>query len=244
MAFKVPSHITPGLTLAAVITAVIIWLSYTNQLNLYISSRYDWFAVCMAVVSFIGIAASAAQPHDHSGPRKIGAVTIGLGVTAALLALALLLLQPRALSSSTALQRGINAGGLNLATTTNATSFGTTNYAQFDIRDWASVLTQTTDLSFYTGKTANIVGFVSPTPNNDPNVFFASRFYITCCAMDAQPYGIPVYVSDWRRYYPANSWVGVSGGFVSDPAKSSAMPIVLIPKKINSVPEPQDPYER
>src|SRR5208282_655392 len=150
------------------------------------------------------------------------------------------LLQPKALTSSTALQRGINAGGLDLATTTNTAGFGATNYSQFDIRDWASVLNQTSQINFYSGKTANLLGFVSPTSNNDPDVFYASRFYITCCAMDAQPYGVPIYVPNWRKTYPPNSWLTVSGSFKLNPNSGSIIPIVLIPSKISSIPEPQD----
>jgi len=245
MAFKGSKHVSLGLALAATVTAASLWLSYTNKLNVYIGSQYDWFALIMAVLSFIGIAASTlSKKHAHNERQKVSIPVIGLGLIAGALAFTLLMLQPKVLSSATALQRGINAGGLNLATTTNTASFGATNYSQFDIRDWASVLSQATSESFYTGKTANLLGFVSPAPGNDPDVFYASRFYITCCAMDAQPYGVPIYAPNWKQHYPVNSWVSVSGGFIENPHKNSSFPIVVMPTKLSAVPEPADPYER
>lgn len=237
--------LTLGFLLAAVATAATMWLAATRKLNLYINPRYDVFAFIMALFSFLAIAATSF----HSGHVRVnlGVVKISsivFGVISLCLACSLLLLQPTALTSSMATQRGINSSGLNLTTTTLATSgFGVTAYSQFDIREWASIIGQTSSISFYAGKTAHLLGFVSPTSNNDPNVFFVSRFYITCCAMDAQPYGVPVYVPNWSKKYPKNSWITVSGGFRANPDKSSAEPIVLAPTQINVVPQPQDPYD-
>ncbi|HUB94184.1 MAG TPA: TIGR03943 family protein [Verrucomicrobiae bacterium] len=245
MLFKAPNRFSIGLLLGAITTVVIVWLSYTNTLNVYISSRYDIFALLMALLSLIGVGVSSSiKSTELRTENRPSFRVVGTIVLTGLLALSLLLLQPKALTSTTALQRGINAGGLNLAATTNTASFGETDYSQFDVRDWASVLNQTSDVKFYTGKTATITGFVSPVPGGNSNVFYASRFYITCCAMDAQPYGVPVYEPNWRGKYSPNSWVAVSGGFTSDPTKSSVTPIVLIPSRINTIPVPQDPYGR
>lgn len=241
------NHISLGVVLAAVTTASILWLQWTNKLNFYINPAYDWFASCMACVSIVGIVLSTIRPqHDESPAKNVKVSTVILGIVAVLMALSLLLFHPKALSSTTASQRGINAGGLDLSSTITTAGFGATNYSQFDIRDWASVLSQTSQPVFYNGKTAEqLVGFVAPTPTPSSGVFYVSRFYITCCAMDAQPFGVPVYLVGWEKSYPLNSWVKVSGTFQQNPAgKVNANPIVLVPTAISRVPEPQDPYER
>jgi putative membrane protein len=236
--------VSPGLLLAAVMTAVTIWLFLTNQLSLYINPHYNVFALLMAGLSVVGIGASSFSHHSHQEPLRMKTLSIALGLVACVLVCSFLVLKPASLSSSTALQRGINSGGLDLTTlTTDISGFGATNYAQFDIRDWASILGQTSNISFYNGKTANLLGFVSPTTSNSPTVFMVSRFYITCCAMDAQPYGVPIYLPHWSSSYPTNSWVSVTGAFRINPDTASAQHIVLVPSKINAVPEPQDPYE-
>lgn len=249
MAFKLklPNQLNLGLTLASVVTISTLWLGYSKNLNLYISNRYDFFAVFMAFISLLFLVLTFVINHhlrSSESRRKTTTATIIVTVITGLLALTFLILQPKTLTSATALQRGINAGGLNLSTVTNTVGFGATNYSQFDIRDWASVLSQTSTISFYSNKTANLLGFVSPMPSGNPDVFYVSRFYITCCAIDAQPYGVPIYMPNWQKTYPANSWVQVSGIFEVDPGKSSATPIVLKPLKINAVAEPQDPYVR
>lgn len=247
MAFKLRSmeQISLGVLLAAIATAAIIWLGYSRNLNYYISPIYDGFAVIMAVLSFTAIAGSTFfVKHAQIKSFTIKKSVVASGVLACLLGLCFLILQPKALSSSIAQQRGINAGGLDLTTTTNGTGFGATNYSQFDIRDWASVLSQTSQISFYNGKTANLLGFVSPSPDDNPDVFYVSRFYITCCAIDAQPYGVPISAANYKASYPVNSWVAVSGNFKQNLASNSKEPIVLQPTKMSSVPEPKDPYVR
>jgi putative membrane protein len=239
-------HLSLGVTLAATTTVSILWLWWTNKLNFYINPSYDWFATLMALIGGVGVVVSTIRrSHADNLRRPVKLTTITLGVIAVLMGLSLIVLRPASLSGTTALQRGINAGGLDLTSTITTAGFGATNYSQFDIRDWASVLSQTSQVAFYNGKTADqLVGFIAPTPNHSINVFYVSRFYITCCAMDAQPYGVPVYVAGWAKSYPLNSWVRISGSFKSNPDGKEDDPVILVPTVIAKIPEPQDPYER
>jgi putative membrane protein len=203
--------------------------------------------------------------HDHSGehdhavlavapaerPRRrrrgraaarTAAVAAGALVTTAV-AVSLVVLPPATLTSATAGQRDVNSSTASLAGTSveDAASADAEAYAAFSVLDWAGLLRQTSDLSFFEGKTADVVGFVVPA-GDDPDVFYVSRFVVTCCAVDAQPVGVPVHLVDWRSQVSADEWLDVSGGFRTNPSSTSSDPIALVPDSLEEVGQPSDPY--
>jgi putative membrane protein len=203
--------------------------------------------------------------HDHSGehdhavlavapaerPRRrrrgraaarTAAVAAGALVTTAV-AVSLVVLPPATLTSATAGQRDVNSSTASLAGTSveDAASADAEAYAAFSVLDWAGLLRQTSDLSFFEGKTADVVGFVVPA-GDDPDVFYVSRFVVTCCAVDAQPVGVPVHLVDWRSQVSADEWLDVSGGFQTNPSSTSSDPIALVPDSLEEVGQPSDPY--
>lgn len=261
-----------GIILMAISVVVTLWLAFTNQLVLYIHPRYIAFTVIMALFGLVLVIASVrsrrrADDHaghdvDHSGhdhtvgndavahaqraPLGRTARVIAVTGTALTLAVAgtLLVLPPATLSAATADQRDINSTALSTETTSVAdvTSSSDAAFAKFTVLDWASLLRQTSDQSFYDGKPVDVVGFISAAPDDPENVFYVSRFIITCCAVDAQPVGLPVYLPDWQNSFAIDDWVGVSGGFVSNPSSGSGVPISLVPEDIAVVERPAEPY--
>ena len=114
-------------------------------------------------------------------------------------------------------------------------------FAAFSVREWAAILTQTSDPAFYAGKPAQVVGFVSEDPD-DPDQFYLTRFVVSCCSVDAQPVGVPVRLPGWRDSYGPEDWLAVSGQFVLNPSSSSPEPIVLSPDAVEPTKQPDDPY--
>ena len=108
--------------------------------------------------------------------------------------------------------------------------------------DWSSLLRQTTDASFYRDKAANVVGFITKDTDDPQNVFYVSRFVITCCAVDAQPVGVPVYLPNWQNGFAADQWVKVSGSFETNPSTKSQQSIALVPTRTTKVDQPSEPY--
>jgi uncharacterized repeat protein (TIGR03943 family) len=105
------------------------------------------------------------------------------------------------------------------------------------------VLRQTSDLAFFDGKPATaLLGFVTPDADDPDNMFYVSRFAVTCCAVDAQPLGMPVYLPGWQSTLEAGSWVEVSGPFVSNPSQASTQAIVIEPDSVEAVEQPREPY--
>lgn len=188
--------------------------------------------------------------HDHGddlGTTRIGRM---LGVTAVVvsgaLAVTMIALPPATLSSATAIQRDINSESSAFDLEADAAAFDAATgasadaFAAFTVREWSGILRQTADPTFYAGKPVDIVGFITPHPD-DPELFFVSRFVISCCAVDAQPYGVPVLLPSWDDELVTDDWVRVTGGFVSAPASHGAA-IVLDPVEVTIVDEPAQPY--
>jgi putative membrane protein len=238
-----------GVGLIGVAIVVTIWLGVTGQLILYINPIYIVFTVIMAVIALGLLGASfvvkAAHTHEDDPPTRAGKVTTILGgVLTLVLAIGMLVIPPATLSSATAIQRDVSAStvGVNTRTAASVASGSKATYEGFTVEDWSSLLQQTSSPAFYVGKPANVLGFITPDSQDPANVFFLTRFVITCCAVDAQPVAVPVYLPGWKSKYQANAWLSVAGSFISDPSRKSSAKIALVPAKVTAVAKPSNPY--
>jgi len=238
-----------GVALMSVVVVATIWLAVTGQLILYIHPRYVVFTVIMAVVALVFVAASAflREPHDHDAPpsKRQNAVSGAAAVLSLVIAVGIIVVPPATLSSATLEQRAINDGGFSGDQgTTVAAAASTTDaaFAKFTVLDWSSLLRQTSELSFFSGKPVDVVGFVSADPDDPENMFYVSRFIITCCAVDAQPVGVAVYSPDWADEVAVDQWVRVTGGFATNPSITSEQAIALVPDSVTVVEQPGEPY--
>lgn len=89
------------------------------------------------------------------------------------------------------------------------------------------------------GRTVVLTGFVTPKQDGG---WYLTRNLITCCAADARSFVVDVRGTD--KVYPDNTWVRVTGTFVSsgshDP--NSATPVVNV-ETVQTIDQPKDPYE-
>lgn len=239
-----------GVVIIGAMGAVTLWLAATGQLVLYIHPRYIVFTVIMAGIAVVAtvLALTTTRHHDDEHVTAPSARSRGLGLAAAGIAAAftagMVLIPPATLSTATAQQREINATASDdaeaLATVTSADS---ATVAAFTVREWSTVLRQTSDLAFFSDKPATaLLGFVSPDADDPENMFYVSRFAVTCCAVDAQPLGVPVYLPGWAEQYSADTWVLVSGEFESNPSRTSSQSVVLMPAEVEVVEQPREPY--
>ena len=233
----------------SVVVVATLWLAATNQLILYIHPRYVWFTVIMSAVALVFVVASAflREPHDHEDrPNRRQNVVSGVAVALSIaIAAGILIVPPATLTSATLEAREINGAGLGddqgqavaaASTTTDAA------FARFTVLDWSSLLRQSTDLGIFAGKPVDVVGFVSADPADPENMFYVSRFVVTCCAVDAQPVGVPVYAPGWEDDFAVDQWVRVEGGFATNPSRASDQAIALVPDTAEVVDQPGEPY--
>lgn len=247
-----------GVALAAVTLVATLWLAATGQLVLYIHPRYVVFTVAMALIGLTLVIASVVRRpadghhHDHIDEggfperrsRLGGAASVVATVLTAAVGLSLIVLPPATLSAATAAQRDINStvASADTASVDEAASASDATFEAFTVQDWSGFLRQTSDLAFFADKPVHVVGFITEDPEDPANVFYVSRFAITCCAVDAQPFGVPVHLDDWKSSYAVDQWVDIRGGFATNPSADSTEPIALVPDSITPIEQPSDPY--
>ena len=240
-----------------------VWLALTDRLGLYIHPRYTVFTVVMALIASVLVVAAFAMPpiadgdedhehedaqgdddHDQPAARSRRADTVRALLAGTIIAsatIALLVLPPSTLTSATATQRSINSGGSTLEGA-EAPSLVGGDTSQFSVKDWALLVRQNPDPEYLAGKTVDVTGFVTPSPDDPENVFYVSRFVVTCCAVDAQPVGVPVHLPGWDDSLDADEWVTVSGEFEPNADSSSAEALLLEPADVTPTEQPAQPY--
>jgi uncharacterized repeat protein (TIGR03943 family) len=231
-----------GVLLVMMGAVATVWLAATGKLSLYIHPRYIAFSVGAGLAG-LAVSAWSLQTKIPTAARH----SISSLAVLVMAAGSLLIVKPSVLSSSVANQRGLNISTASseqprLPNPRIVQLFANNDFNQLSIKEWATLLDQTSDIGFFAGKQATVTGFITPDQSDAGNVFFVSRFVIRCCAVDAQPVGVPVYLPDWQKKLKPDDWVTLSGTFDNNPSAKSTHRIVITPDKVTSIPQPKDAY--
>jgi len=247
-----------GLALTLLAAIATGWLGVTGQLGLYINPRYYVFTLIMAVIAFVlAIGALLFIPgpieddehehdHEHVGAGR-GRPLLAFGGSLAALVIvaaatvALLVVPPSTLTSAAVEQRSLNSSSNTLAKAGPPPS-STDDTSTYSVKDWAALIRQGASTDELNGRTATLTGFVTPDADDPDNVFYVARFVVTCCAVDAQPVGVPVYSPGWSSSHAVDSWVTVTGEFEQNPSVLSAATTVVRPDSLTAVDQPAEPY--
>lgn len=235
-------------------------LYFNGQLTLYIHPRYILFTLVLNVLSLgacaVGFVLSAWRMSRSLG--RGGGVELVVErvkwrpsiavLVAAFVLLAAYSLPARTLSSETASQRSDNFNDTQLSPSPSDTATGGQTLALFEvdtsglnIADWVSAFNLKTSASFYEGKKVDVVGFVFHPKGTPQDVFYVSRFRLTCCAVDAQPIGLPALWPGWQEEFKEDSWVHVTGSF-TETDEDISEPAIIAPKSIEPTQQPENPY--
>ena len=106
--------------------------------------------------------------------------------------------------------------------------------------DWSRLLATNQDPNYYANRPAVISGFVYDSGLGTDTVWLA-RFVVTCCAVDAQPVGVPVRIANWADQYDEDDWLEVEGTFTLLET-ATGQEIVLQPESVTQIDIPEDPY--
>jgi uncharacterized repeat protein (TIGR03943 family) len=239
-----------GAALALVGVIATIWLAATGTLTLYVHPRYTLLTVIMAVLTLLLLVLLAAvrvspAAHEHSdhdhGTRVSAFGRLLVWSKAAVLictALALLVLPPATLSSSARQNRELVTSGQALDSAKVAALVGA-DPATFSVKDWAALLSQGGPEAVL-GKQVNLSGYVLDRGEED--VFFIARLVVSCCAVDAQPIGVPVYRPGWRAEVEPGAWITIQGAFVNNPSRDSQESVAIGVGSLANIDEPDQPY--
>ena len=235
-----------GVFAIGVLTLVTVWLGWQGMLGFYIHPRYNLFTLVMAAIGVSLMAIAFFVPtkgHSHAGHKHAKGHSImewlSLGLVAVVVAIALVL-PPTTLSSYTAENRSFGTVATSPTADAIDVESTTSGFENLTVRDWASLLIQTQDPSFFRGKPFSALGTI--TDSGDPDVFFLTRFVVTCCAVDAQPVSIPVYYPGWSDEFAVDSWVTVNGGFQVLPQIAEPGNLAVVPGDIVEEEVPREPY--
>jgi uncharacterized repeat protein (TIGR03943 family) len=164
---------------------------------------------------------------------------LSLSLVAVVVVIAVVL-PPTTLSSYTAENRSFGTVATSPAADAIDIDSTTSGFENLTVRDWASLLIQTQDPTFFRGKPFSALGTM--TESGDPDVFLLTRFVVTCCAVDAQPVSVPVYFPGWQDEFALDSWVTVEGGFQVLPEVDVPGNLVVVSSGIVLEEVPREPY--
>jgi len=233
-----------GVFAIGVLTLVTVWLGWQGMLGFYIHPRYNLFTLAMAVIGVALMAIALFVPHtghSHAGHKHAKGHSVmewlSLSLVAVVVVIALVL-PPTTLSSYTAENRSFGTVATSPAADAIDVDSTTSGFENLTVRDWASLLIQTQDPSFFRGKPFSALGTITDT--GDPDVFFLTRFVVTCCAVDAQPVSIPVYYPGWSDDFAVDSTV--TGGFQVLPQVAEPGNLAVVPADVVDEEVPREPY--
>lgn len=222
----------------AIVALYILTLAFLGKLSLYIHGRYIIFTVVLSIVTFILITVSI---YHEKIPIK-SKFHISIGVLPLLFIITLALLLPaRSLTSATASQRNTSLINIDAGTGSNTVANIFAKSSQtLQLHDWARVLELNPNPQYYQNKTAKVSGFIFDGGLGE-NTFMLARFIVTCCAIDARPIGVPVYVENWKQEYTEDQWIEIVGEF-QEQHTAEGIRIELLPTTIQIIEEPANPY--
>jgi putative membrane protein len=225
-----------------------LWLAAMGKLTLYIHPRYTVFTVVMASAAVILLLAALAvlpgqredHDHDHDASPTLRSRILVWSYVALLItaALALLVVPPATLSPRMLQSRDIVTATQRLDTV-DVPKLQGSDPATFSVKDWAALMQQGGAESVL-GQDISVSGYVLDQGEDD--VFLIARMTVTCCAVDAQPIGLPVYRPNWKSELRESTWIAVKGSFVEDVGGGGRHPTVISVDSLNKIEEPDNPY--
>jgi uncharacterized repeat protein (TIGR03943 family) len=239
-----------GAALALVGVIATLWLATTGRLTLYVHPRYTVLTVTTAVLTLLvlvlmaalGVSTVAADDGDHDHVTRTSALsrllTWANGVVLICAALALLVIPPATLSSTARQNRELVTSGQALDSTKARALVGA-DPATFSVKDWAALLSQGGPEAVL-GKQVHVFGYVLDRGEED--VFFVARLAVSCCAVDAQPIGVPVHRPGWRNEIEPGAWITIRGTFVKNPSPDSQESVAIGVGSLAKINEPDQPY--
>ncbi|MFS8970404.1 TIGR03943 family putative permease subunit [Synechococcus sp. 'PEA 65AY6A-5F PE A'] len=173
-------------------------------------------------------------------PSESHVSLLGSRLGAALLILTALLgfwVEPRPLSSQTALNRGVSPY-LGASRSQPQAFRPKIDPRQRTLLDWVRTLDVYPDPYTYEGQPVQVQGFV--VPDEQPDHFVIARFLVSCCAADAYPVGLPVRWPRSEELAP-DSWLRLEGRMAVE-QRDGQPQLVILADQVEPILVPANPY--
>ncbi len=214
--------------------AYLLYAYATGALYFYIHPIYivPTVATGLTLVALAVLVWPGRTGHSHASARwaiAILALPVMLGF----------LVPPQPLSLSAAAQRGVELGSAGTVEAPAEFAPGRRPEA-YTIKDWVKALQIDPEPGRQAGKPVRVTGFVYRGDRLPSGWFLISRFVLKCCAVDAQPVGLPVRAVD-GRVPEAGRWVSVEGTWTVAEV-DGVRRAVIAPSAVAPVERPDQPY--
>jgi uncharacterized repeat protein (TIGR03943 family) len=187
----------------------------------------------LVAVAALGLTAQGESPSAG------GVVPARLALALVALPVAVGLLPARPLGLSMAAQRGVDA--LPLGRLDDVPEFAVnTRPEAYTIKEWVRAQQADPEPGHHAGKPVRVTGFVFRDDRLPRDWFVVARFVVQCCAVDAQPIGLPVRVVGGALPEPG-SWVAVSGAWDVAEVRGERR-AVIVPTTVAPTARPDQPY--
>ncbi len=223
--------------------AYIVRLFMSGAITLYIHPRYTWFSLAMAAVGLVVLGARAVMARNrnrtvsthHHGPEKDSR---GVFVNCLVILVLILawMLPPQTLSSETVGRRGVRVPIFESNIPCPAGDYFAKPFEHwwFDMDNHS--------MECYHNQPIEFTGFVigwSPDYALPDDMFYLGRLAMSCCAIDAQPFALPVVGGDGK--HTEGQWYTVRGT-LEIVTTSGTKQLVIRADTITPVDQPSDPY--
>ena len=112
---------------------------------------------------------------------------------------------------------------------------------QRNVLQWRRLITSVREpLDMFPGQPEDIVGFVHRAFPGAPKQFILARRIIRCCLADTVPLGLAIYM-DTADEFETETWLHVQGVFSTVDVRNRPT-LVVMPNKIEPIPEPKKAY--
>jgi uncharacterized repeat protein (TIGR03943 family) len=219
----------------------VIYLYLINRLVFLIHPRYLWFTlICGGVLALLGLIGTILLIKNNPDLLRSPKAVLSWNFIILILVTGMFLVPVKSLSIESFNLRSSNTSitfseedkkqaKLKIGSQVDSTSF--------KFFDWVNAKSLNEN-GIFKDKKFKGSGFI--TAGKTPNTFELSRFFISCCVVDATPVSLTVEY-DYNSKFKLNDWVEVEGTFEIKPIEGKNQPII-IPTIINKIAEPDSVY--
>jgi putative membrane protein len=211
--------------------------AWSGALYFYIHPIYFAPAVATGVVLLaLGLLGAALGHRHHHEPLALPPWALPVLLVPLLLGFGL---PPQPLSALAVGPRGVDLGSPGPEEPSPALSLAIPP-ERYTIKDWVKALHADPEPTRHAGKPARLTGFVHHDERLPPGWFLVARFVVRCCAVDAQPVGVPV-----RTEPPAipgrGQWVNVTGTWEVAEVSGERRAVIRV-TQLSPAERPAQPY--